>query len=50
MHTTLTGPAWAQMMVEAGGKDLLMLTANDGHSCLFAADYYGRDGMCKVSV
>ena len=48
MNTTLTGPAWAQMLVEAGGKDLLMLTANDGHSCLFAAAFQGHDGMGKV--
>jgi len=48
MHTTLTGPAWAQMLVEAGGKDLLMLTTNDGWSCLHAAAIKGYDGMGKV--
>jgi len=48
MHTTLTGPAWAQMLVEAGGKDLLMLTNNNGRSCLFVAAQQGRDGMAKV--
>ena len=48
VHTTLTGPAWAQMLVEAGGKDLLMLTANNGCSCLYAAAQNGHDGMAKV--
>jgi len=48
MHTTFTGPAWAQMLVEAGGKDLLMLTANNGASRLHAAVYMGHDGMAKV--
>jgi len=48
MHTTLTGPAWAQMLVEAGGKDLLMLTDNNGWSCLYAAAIMGHDGMGKV--
>jgi len=44
----LTGPACAQMLVEAGGKDLLMLTDNDGESCLYAAAQQGHDGMAKV--
>ena len=48
MHTTLTGPAWAQMLVEAGGKDLLMLTNNNGYSSLSAAAMEGHDGMGKV--
>ena len=48
MHTTHTGPAWAQMLVEAGGKDLLMLTDNDGTSCLFAAAYHGHEGVAQV--
>ena len=47
-HTTLTGPTWAQMLVEAGGKDLLMLTTNNGWSCLYVAAVKGRDGMGKV--
>ena len=54
MHTTLTGPAWAQMLVEAGGKDLLMLTDNNSQSCLHAAALEGhvdlgkvRQGMCR---
>ena len=48
IHTTLTGPAWAQMLVEAGSKDLLMLTDNNGRSCLFVAAQKGHDGMGKV--
>ena len=48
MHTTLPGPAWAQMLVEAGGKDLLMLTNNNGDSCLYVAASMGHDGMGKV--
>ena len=48
VHTTLTGPVWAQMLVEAGGKDLLMLPTNDGRSCLYAAAENGHDGMAKV--
>jgi hypothetical protein len=36
------------MLVEAGGKDLLMLTANNGCSCLSIAACQGRDGMAKV--
>ena len=48
IHTTLTGPAWAQMLVEAGGKDLLMLTDINGHSCLHIAASMGHDGMAKV--
>ena len=47
-HTTLMGPAWAQMLVEAGGKDLLMLTNNDGHSCLHVAAQQGHDGVAQV--
>ena len=46
--TTFTGPAWAQMLVEAGSKDLLMLTANNGYSCLHVAALTGRDGIAKV--
>ena len=48
MHTTLTVPAWAQMLVEAGGKDLLMLTDNDGESCLLKAARAGHMDMGKV--
>ena len=48
MRTTLTGPAWAQMLMEVGGKDLLMLTNNNGYSCLSAAAQMGHDGMGKV--
>jgi len=36
--------------VEAGGKDLLMLTTNNGYSCLHAAAHKGRDGMAKMLV
>ena len=36
------------MLVEAGGKDLLMLTADDGCSCLHLAAMHGHDGMGKV--
>ena len=48
MHTTLTGPSCAQMLVEAGGKDLLMLPNNDGYSCLFMAASEGHVDMGKV--
>jgi len=48
IHTTRVGPVWAQMLVEAGGKDLLMLTDNSGQSCLYAAARMGRDGIAKV--
>ena len=48
MHTTLTGPAWAQMLVEAGGKDLLMLPDNNGWSCLSEAASNGHVDMGKV--
>jgi len=47
MHNT-HGVCCAQMLVEAGGKDLLMLTDNIGCSCLFAAAQTGHDGMAKV--
>ena len=47
MHNT-HGVCCAQMLVEAGGKDLLMLTDNNGCSCLFAAAQTGHDGMAKV--
>ena len=36
------------MLVEVGGKDLLMLTANDGGSCLYIAASMGHDGIAKV--
>jgi len=36
------------MLVEAGGKDLLMLPDINGCSCLYAAAYQGHDGMAKV--
>ena len=36
------------MLVEAGGKDLLMLTDNNDCSCLHAAASMGHDGMGKV--
>ena len=36
------------MLVEAGSKDLLMLTDNNGRSCLFVAAQKGHDGMGKV--
>jgi len=36
------------MLVEAGGKDLLMLTDNDGSSCLHVAACNGHDGVAKV--
>ena len=36
------------MLVEAGGKDLLMFTDNNGQSCLSRAARYGQDGMVKV--
>jgi len=48
MHKTLTGPAWAQMLVEAGGKNLLMLTDNRGCSCLYWASLTGQVDMGKV--
>jgi len=48
MHTTLMEPAWAQMLVEAGGKDLLMLTNNVGWSCLYRAAANGHVDMGKV--
>ena len=48
MHTTLTGPAWVQMLVEAGGQDLLMLTDNDGESCLHAAAVADAIGVAEV--
>ena len=48
MHTTLTGPAWAQMLVEAGGKDLLMLPDNSGRSCFSWAALNGHVDMGKV--
>ena len=46
-HTTV-GPTWDQMLVEAGGKDLLMLTNNNGTSCLIFAAYHGHTGAAKV--
>jgi hypothetical protein len=36
------------MLVEAGGKDLLMLTNNNGTSCLIFAAYHGHTGAAKV--
>eukprot|EP00277_Geminigera_cryophila_P038114 CAMPEP_0173098158 /NCGR_PEP_ID=MMETSP1102-20130122/34509_1 /TAXON_ID=49646 /ORGANISM="Geminigera sp., Strain Caron Lab Isolate" /LENGTH=55 /DNA_ID=CAMNT_0013990491 /DNA_START=48 /DNA_END=212 /DNA_ORIENTATION=- len=36
------------MLVEVGGKDLLMLTANNGQSCLSAAAKRGHDGMAQM--
>ena len=36
------------MLVEAGGKDLLMLTDNNGVSCLIVAALGGHDGIAKV--
>jgi len=36
------------MLVEAGGKDLLMLTNNNGGSCLFIAACKGHDGVAQV--
>ena len=36
------------MLVEAGGKDLLMLTENGGVSCLYAAAVKGHYAMAKV--
>jgi len=38
------------MLVEAGGKDLLMLTDNNGHSGLHMAAIMGHDGMAKVRL
>ena len=48
MLTTLMGSAWVQMLVEAGGKDLLMLPDNDGWSCLYRAASDGHVDMGKV--
>jgi len=36
------------MLVKAGGKDLLMLTNNDGWSCLLVAAYNGHVGTAEV--
>jgi hypothetical protein len=36
------------MLVEAGGKDLLMLPDNDGWSCLLQAARAGHVDMGKV--
>jgi hypothetical protein len=37
-----------QRLVEAGGKDLLMLPDNDGASCLLQAAWNGHVDMGKV--
>ena len=37
-----------QMLVEAGGKDLLMLPDNSGQSCLYRAAWNGHVNMGKV--
>jgi len=36
------------MLVKAGGKDLLMLTDRDGHSCFHIAACNGHDGVAQV--
>jgi len=36
------------MLVEASGKDLLMLTDKDVVSCLYVAAQQGHDGIAKV--
>ena len=41
-------PELGQMLVEAGGKDLLMHTNNDGESCLVAAVRGNEIGVAEV--
>jgi len=36
------------MLVEAGGKDLLMLTTNSSRSCLSIAAEHGNDDVVQV--
>jgi len=44
---TCAGLAWEQMLMKAGGKDLLTLVSNHGYSCLFIAANKGHGDVAK---
>jgi len=38
------------MLAKAGGRDLVMLVANNGETCLFAAAQYGHLDVAEVRL